>query len=126
VIVAPSPSLAVTTAGGAALSFWIKLPAGSSGTVAAIGDPAAPALLASVSGGGVVNRLRPVSAAAKALSRLIEAFAGLYMRRIGSQLEEQLARRDDVRRQAWRADVMITVDERGIIRSAEIAGGLDP
>jgi hypothetical protein len=41
VSIAASPSLAVSKAGGAALSFWIHANPGGAGSIIAIGDPAA-------------------------------------------------------------------------------------
>lgn len=67
VVIPASPSLQVTKAGGAAVSFWIKLPAGSSGSVLTLGDPGAPALVASATGGGIGFRVKPVYGAAVAL-----------------------------------------------------------
>jgi hypothetical protein len=63
---------------------------------------------------------------ARSVARLNDAFVGLYMRRIGTRLEDQLARRDDLRRQAWHAVVTIIIDEKGIVRSAEVLPGVEP
>ncbi|WP_232280984.1 MotA/TolQ/ExbB proton channel family protein [Novosphingobium nitrogenifigens] len=54
VSIAASPSLAVSKAGGAALSFWIHANPGGAGSIIAIGDPAAPALAAQVGADGAV------------------------------------------------------------------------
>lgn len=69
-------------------------------------------------GGGT----RTVSAA----NRLNEAFVGMYMRRLGSRLEDLLARHDELRRANWRTEVSIIIDGKGMIDGAEVLGDLDP
>ena len=44
VVVAPAPSLLFSKAGGLSMSFWIRFTPGNSGSIAAVGDSAAPAL----------------------------------------------------------------------------------
>lgn len=67
-------------------------------------------------GGGGVTR---------AVSRLNEAFMGMYMRRLGARLEDQLARHDELRRAAWRAEALVTLDDRGVVRAVALPATLD-